>query len=125
MLLKWSVCSFVAGYIYYSIYIERETEILFIATDKQVVVAVVSRIQRIALATKETTVSQQVSHRPIKCQSRSWSQRGTGVNGSHHGDNRLLRPTGTQIATKPMPGPASETYRRQDDVFGYEPQFLM
>ena len=38
--------------------------------------------------------------RPIKCQSRLWSQRGTKVNGSHHGDNPLLRPTGIQIATK-------------------------
>ena len=45
-------------------------------------------------------VTQQVSHRPIKCQSRSWSQRGTKVNGSHHGDNPLLRPSGIQIATK-------------------------
>ena len=52
------------------------------------------------LATEETTVTQQVSHRPIKCQSRLWSQRGTKVNGSHHGDNPLLRPTGIQIATK-------------------------
>ena len=34
------------------------------------------------------------------CQSRTWSQRGTKVNGSHHGDNPLLRPTGIQIATK-------------------------
>ena len=45
-------------------------------------------------------VTQQVSHRPIKYQSRLWSQRGTKVNGSHHGDNPLLRPTGIQIATK-------------------------
>ena len=61
-----------------------------------------SHIQRIVLATEETTVTQQVvSHRPIKCQSRLWSQRGTEVNGSHHnGDNPLLRPTGIQIATK-------------------------
>ena len=42
----------------------------------------------------------QVSHRPIKCQSRLWSHRGRRVNGSHHGDNPLLRPTGIQIATK-------------------------
>ena len=34
------------------------------------------------------------------CQSCTWSQRGTKVNGSHHGDNPLLRPTGVQIATK-------------------------
>ena len=33
----------------------------------------------IVLATEETTVTQQVSHRPIKCKSRSWSQRGTEV----------------------------------------------
>ena len=33
------------------------------------------------------------------CQSGTWSQRGTKVNGSHHGDNPLLRPTGIQIAT--------------------------
>ena len=34
------------------------------------------------------------------CQSDTWSQRGTKVNGSHHGDNPLLRPTGIQITTK-------------------------
>ena len=34
------------------------------------------------------------------CQSGTWSQRGTKVNGSHHGDNPLLRPTGIQVATK-------------------------
>ena len=68
--------------------------------DVVVVVVVDPHIQRIVLATEETAVSQQVSHRPIKCQSRLWSQRGTKVNGSHHGDNPLLRPTGIQIATK-------------------------
>ena len=65
-----------------------------------VVVVVDLYIQRIVLATEETTVTQQVSHRSIKCQSRLWSRRGTKVNGSHHGDNPLLRPTGIQIATK-------------------------
>ena len=34
------------------------------------------------------------------CQSGTWSQRGTKVNRSHHGDNPLLGPTGIQIATK-------------------------
>ena len=34
------------------------------------------------------------------CQSGTWSQRGTKVHGSHHGENPLLRPTGIQIATK-------------------------
>ena len=33
----------------------------------------------VLLATEETTVTQQVSHRPIKCQSRLWSQGGTKV----------------------------------------------
>ena len=66
-----------------------------------VVVVIDSHIQRIVLSTEKTTVTQQVSHRPIKCQSRClWSQRGTKVNGSHHGDNSLLRPTRIQIATK-------------------------
>ena len=59
-----------------------------------------SYIQRIVLATEELTAVQQVSHRHIECQSRSWSQRGTKVNGSHHDDNPLLRPIGVQIATK-------------------------
>ena len=45
-------------------------------------------------------MTQEVSHRPIKYQSRLWSRRGTKVNGSHHGDIPLLRPTGIQIATK-------------------------
>ena len=45
-------------------------------------------------------MTQHVSHRPIKCQSRLWSQRGTKVNGSHRGDNPLFRSTGIQIATK-------------------------
>ena len=40
-------------------------------------VVVDSHIQRIVLATEETAVTQQVSHRPIKCQSRLWSQRET------------------------------------------------
>ena len=75
----------------------------------QAVVVVVddSHVQRIVLATEETMATQQVSHRPIKCQSRLWSQRGTKVNGSHHGDNPLLRPTGIQIATKSYAGSTS------------------
>ena len=75
-----------------------------------VVVVVDSHIQRIVLATGETTVTQQVSHRPIKFQSRSWSRRGTKVNGSHDGDNSLLRPTGIQIATKFLPGPSNREH---------------
>ena len=63
-----------------------------------VVVVLHSHVQRIVLATEESAVTQQVSHRPIKCQSRLWSQRGTKVNGSHHGDNPLLGPAGIQTA---------------------------
>ena len=66
-----------------------------------VVVVVDSHIQRIVFANGEATVTQQVSHGLLKCQSRClWSQRGTKVNGSHHGDNPLLRQTGIHIATK-------------------------
>ena len=85
-------------------------------------------IQRITLELKNyDTVTQQVSHRPIECQSRSWSQRGTKVNGSRHGDNSLLKPTGIQIATKSLPGftTLKKTYRRQEYVFGYELQLLL
>ena len=57
-------------------------------------------IQRFVFATEETTAIQQVSHRPNKCQFQLWLQRGIKVNGSHHGDNPLLRPTGIQIPTK-------------------------
>ena len=52
-----------------------------------VAVVVDSHVQCIVPATEETTVTQQFSHRPIKCQSHLWSQRGTKVNGSHHDDN--------------------------------------
>ena len=38
---------------------------------------------RMVLATEETAVRQQVSHRPFKRQSRLWPQRGTNVNASH------------------------------------------
>ena len=55
---------------------------------------------------------QEVSHRPIKFQSHSWSQRGTKVNESHHGGSPLLKPTGIQIATNPLPGPTNREYRK-------------
>ena len=65
-------------------------------------IVVDSHIQRIVLATEETTVTQQVSHRPIKCQSRLWSQRGTKVNGSHHGDTRYSDQQGSKSRQKNM-----------------------
>ena len=49
------------------------------------------------------TLTDRASTIPSKirgCQSGTWSQRGTKVNGSHHGDNPRLRPTGIQIATE-------------------------
>ena len=54
--------------------------------------------------------------------------RGTRGNRSHHGDSSLLKPTGIKIALNPCPVQPTEnigTYRRQDDVFGYELQFLL
>ena len=63
-----------------------------LATTYIVVVVDSHSIQHIVLATEETTVTQEVSHRPIKCQ--------TMLLRSHRGDNPLLRPTGIQIATK-------------------------
>ena len=81
-------------------------------TTNRIAVVVDSHIERIVPATEEVTVTQQVSVGPIKCQSRSWSQRGAKVNGSHHGDNPLLRPTGIQIATKSLPGPTNREHRK-------------
>ena len=59
-------------------------------------------------------MTQGVSHRPIKCQSlfSLWSRRGAKVNGSHHGDSPLLKPTGIKIATKPLPGPTNREHRK-------------
>ena len=57
-------------------------------------------------------MTQRVSQRTIKCQSRSWSKRGTNVNGSQHGDNPLLKPTGSKIATKSLPGPTHRQHRK-------------
>ena len=76
------------------------------------IIGVGSHIQRTVLATEETTMTQRVSHRPIKCQSRSWSQRGTKVKGSHHADHTLLKPTGIQIATKYLPGLTTRQHRK-------------
>ena len=85
---------------------------LFLSSVDVVVVVVDSHIQRIVLATGETMVIQEVSHRPIKCQSRSCSERGTNVKGSHHGERPLLKPTGVQIATKPLPDPTNREHRK-------------
>ena len=71
-----------------------------------------SHLQRIVLATEETTVTQRVSHKSIKCQSRSRLQRGTTVSVSQHGDNPLLKSTGIHIATKSLPGPITQEHRK-------------
>ena len=78
---------------------------------KEVVVDL--HIQRIVLASEETnTATQQVGQRPIKCQSCSWSQIGANVNGSHHGDSPVLKPTGIRVATKSVPGPTNREHRK-------------
>ena len=94
--------------------------------NKSVIVG--SHIHRLVLATEETMMTQPASHRSINFQCRSWSRRGTKVNGLHHGDSSLLKPTEIQIATKPSPGPPPktlETFRRENHVLGYELQFLL
>ena len=74
-------------------------------------------------------MTQQVSRRPIKSHFHSWSQRGTKAKESHHGDNPLLKPTGIQIATKPLSGPTNREHRKLAIVkvvpFGYELQCLV
>ena len=57
-------------------------------------------------------MTQQIRRRLIKRQSRSWSQRGTKISGPHHGDSPLLKPTGIQIAKKPMPGTSNREHRQ-------------
>ena len=41
-----------------------------------------------------------------------WPQIGTKVNGSHHGDNPLLKPTGIQNTTKPLLDPTTREHRK-------------
>ena len=71
-----------------------------------------THIQHTVLATEEATIAQQVSHGPIKYQSRSWSRRGTTVNSSYHGNNPLVRSIEIQIATKSLPGSTNRKYRK-------------
>ena len=64
-----------------------------------------------SVLSEETTLTQQVSHTPLKCQSRSGPQRGTKVNGSHRGDNPLLKPTRIHIAEQSLPCPTTREHR--------------
>ena len=48
----------------------------------------------------------------------------------HHGHSALLKPTGIQFATKPLPGATNREHRKligvmTINVFGYELQFLL
>ena len=61
-----------------------------------VVVVVVVVVVFFTLTDRASTIPSNIRG----CQSGTCSQRGTKVNGSHHGDNPLLGPTGIQIATK-------------------------
>ena len=75
-------------------------------------------------------MTQQVDHRPVKCQSRWWSPRFETVNGSHNGESPLLEPTGIQVATKSMQGTTNGEHRkligvRTMSLFGYEVQFVL
>ena len=79
-------------------------------------VVVDSHIQRFVLATEETTVTHQITDRPFKCQSRSWSQRGTKVDGPHHDDDPLLKPARIQIAATPLPGPNNREHGKRIGV---------
>ena len=72
-------------------YHSRLIDTLLLSDDHVVVVVVV-----FTLTDRASTIPSNIRG----CQSGTWSQRGTKVNGSHHGDNPLLRPTGIQIATK-------------------------
>ena len=64
-------------------YILRFLMVSLLSQETVVIVVVVDLLfERIVLATVKTTMPQQVSHRPIKYQSRSWSQRGIQVNRS-------------------------------------------
>ena len=83
-----------------------------LAVETKISVVIDSHIQRFVVVTEETTMTQRVSHRPIKCQSRLRSQICTKVNGSHHRDSPLLKQTEIQIATKPMPGPTNGEHRK-------------
>ena len=79
------------GRFYYSLFCLRTTCPKFRFCTYVVVVVVV-----FTLTDRASTIPSNIRG----CQSGTWSQRGTKVNGSHHGDNPLLRPTGIQIATK-------------------------
>ena len=88
--------------------------LFYLASNAAVVVVVFgSHVQRIVLATEETTVTQQVSHIDLsKANPGRGHKEPRKVNGSRHGDSPLLKPTGIQIATKPLPGPTTREHRK-------------
>ena len=89
-----------------------------------------SHIQRIVLATKETKVTQQVSHRPIKCQSRlctkryegqrvtSWWQPATQTNRDLNRDKKLCTDQ-YQNGSKNLLTPYREQLRSTRNVAAY------
>ena len=80
-----------------------------------------SHIQRVVLATEETLVTQQVSHRPIQYQSRSLvvTKRYQGQWVTSWCENPLLRPTEIQIATKSTQGPTNRKHRKRIVLYVY------
>ena len=74
-----------------------------------------ARSVNVKKTTTTTTVTQRVSHigsyYQINANPARGHKEGTKVNGSHHGDNPLLRPTGIQIVTKSLRGPTNREHR--------------
>ena len=95
--------------------------VLFYAARVLWVGVVDSHIQRVILASEETTATQQVSHRPIKYQSRSLvvTKRYQGQRVTSWCDNPLLRPTEIQTATKSMQGPTNRKHRKRIVLYVY------
>ena len=81
-----------------------------------------SHIQRIVFETEGTTVTQQVSHRPIK---HYRGHKELRPSTSHNGESPLLKSTGIQFATKSMLGTTNGEHRKligvkSTSLFGYE-----
>ena len=93
-------------------------------------VVVDSHIQRTVLATEETTVTQQVSHRPIKCRSLSRGHKEVRRSAGHimvttrYSGQQGFKSRQNPCSRSNQPR-TSETYRRHDDVFENELHILL
>ena len=82
--------------VFYNFQGEKRRSLYCSSSSHQKSVSVVVVVVVFTLTDRASTIPSNIRG----CQPGTWSQRGTKVNGSHHGDNPLLRPTGIQIATK-------------------------